>query len=276
VYCGAIGHVRPGGDCAFSVAIRTVVADAASGRATYGTGGGVTWDSAAGAEHGEAIDKARILTARAPRFELLETMRLERGAVARRARHLARLADSARYFGFPSDAAERADVVLAALEADHARTPGAPPQRLRLTVDEAGTPRVTCSALADEASAAPRAVRLARTPVRRDDVFLHHKTTHREAYDVRRAEWPAAFDVLLFNEEGEVTELTIGNVVVELDGRRVTPPRDCGLLAGTFRAELLERGEVRERVVRLPELLRATRLWLVNSVRAWVEVRIER
>ena len=50
----------------------------------------------------------------------------------------------------------------------------------------------------------------------------------------------------------------------------------CGLLAGVFREELLERGEVGERVVRVEELARATRVWLVNSVREWVEVTARR
>jgi para-aminobenzoate synthetase/4-amino-4-deoxychorismate lyase len=79
----------------------------------------------------------------------------------------------------------------------------------------------------------------------------------------------------LWNEDGELTEFTIGNLVVELDGHRHTPPRDCGLLAGTFRAELLERGEIAECVIRREDLTRATRVWLVNSVREWVEVRVQ-
>jgi len=54
--------------------------------------------------------------------------------------------------------------------------------------------------------------------------------------------------------------------VVELNGQLVTPPVACGLLAGTFRAELLARGEVSERKITTDELRRAGRLWLVNSV----------
>ena len=44
---------------------------------------------------------------------------------------------------------------------------------------------------------------------------------------------------MLWNERGEVTESTIANVVVEIDGVRYTPPLACGLLGGTFRGELL-------------------------------------
>jgi para-aminobenzoate synthetase/4-amino-4-deoxychorismate lyase len=136
-----------------------------------------------------------------------------------------------------------------------------------------GTVRLQASALEPPPATAPL-VALASTPVRRHNRFLFHKTTHRQVYDEHRAGHPEAFDVLLWNEDGELTEFTIGNVVVELDGARWTPPLDSGLLAGTMRAELLARGAIAERVIRLADLARATRLWLVNSVREEVEVRL--
>jgi len=72
-----------------------------------------------------------------------------------------------------------------------------------------------------------------------------------------------------------VTEFTIGNVIVEIDGERYTPPRSCGLLGGTLRAELLERGAIRERIITLDDLSSTTRLWLINSLRGAIEVRLE-
>ena len=52
----------------------------------------------------------------------------------------------------------------------------------------------------------------------------------------------------------------------------MTPPVECGLLAGTFRAELLERGEVAERRLTLGDVRCAERLWFVNSLRGWVPI----
>jgi para-aminobenzoate synthetase/4-amino-4-deoxychorismate lyase len=101
--------------------------------------------------------------------------------------------------------------------------------------------------------------------------FLYHKTTHRMVYEQARAACPGCDDVLLWNKKGELTESTIANIVVELDGRRVTPPVSCGLLPGTFRAECLARGEIEEAVIRIEDLHRGTRLWLINSVRQWRE-----
>ena len=78
--------------------------------------------------------------------------------------------------------------------------------------------------------------------------------------------------MLLYNEEGEFTEFTRGNLVVELDGALWTPPRECGLLAGVLRDECIERGEVRERAIRREDLERADAVWFINSLRGWVPV----
>src|SRR5690606_9109172 len=45
-----------------------------------------------------------------------------------------------------------------------------------------------------------------------------------------------------------------GNLVVRTDGVSWTPPLACGLLPGVLRAELLERGELRERVLHRGDL----------------------
>jgi para-aminobenzoate synthetase/4-amino-4-deoxychorismate lyase len=117
-------------------------------------------------------------------------------------------------------------------------------------------------------------VALARKPIARSNRFLYHKTTHRSFYDEQRAAHPEAFDVLLWNEEGELTEFTIGNLIIEMDGGRWTPPRESGLLAGTLRAHLLDRGEIHERVLTQADLANASHLWLINAVRGWVPVHL--
>jgi para-aminobenzoate synthetase/4-amino-4-deoxychorismate lyase len=86
----------------------------------------------------------------------------------------------------------------------------------------------------------------------------------------RRAH-PDADDVILSNERGEITEATLANVVAEIDGVRYTPPLACGLLGGTFRAELLESGRIRERVLTRRDVAGASRVWVINSVREWIE-----
>ncbi|MFL6228755.1 MAG: aminodeoxychorismate synthase component I [Pyrinomonadaceae bacterium] len=266
VYCGAVGIVSPGGGAVFNVAIRTVVIHSETGEAEYGVGGGITWDSVAEEEYDEALVKAALLTAAPREFELLETLRLEGGDYTLLARHLARLADSARYFDFDFSPEAARDAL-----SDHAARHPYGAQRTRLLAARDGGLRVESEPL-ENPHAGPRPVALADTPVRRHDPLLCHKTTSREVYDSHRAQHPDAFDVLLWNEEGEVTEFTNGNLVAELCGERLTPARGCGLLAGTMRAELLERGEIREAMITRADLARATRMWFINSVRGWVGV----
>jgi para-aminobenzoate synthetase/4-amino-4-deoxychorismate lyase len=229
-------------------------------------GGGITWDSIPGDEYAEALSKAGFLDV-PPVLSLLETMRLERGSVVRLARHLRRLEGSAAYFGMPFDAAHVTGVIDA-----HARERPAGSHRARLLLSPDGVATITSQPFTPMgAGAGPVPTALASSPVSSQDRFLFHKTTHRVLYDRQRSSRPDVFDVLLWNERQEVTEFTIGNVVVELDGLRWTPPVDCGLLAGVFREELLEAGAIAERVITIEDLARASRVWLVNSLREWVQ-----
>jgi branched-subunit amino acid aminotransferase/4-amino-4-deoxychorismate lyase len=77
--------------------------------------------------------------------------------------------------------------------------------------------------------------------------------------------------VLLWNERGEITESCVANVVLRMDGCLLTPPVGAGLLAGTFRAWLLEQGKVQERTLRISDLEKCSGIYLINSVRKWHE-----
>lgn len=265
VYTGAIGHLAPDRRARFNVAIRTVLVDRLAGRASYGVGSGIVWDSDADAEYAECQLKAQVLGQRFPEFELLETMRwTAAGGVARLDRHLARLGGSAEYFGFAVDV-EAARRRLAAL--DPAEMPD--PARLRLLAGRRGELRLEISPLDLRAAPAPVRLGLACTPVDSTDVFLYHKTTHRAVYEAARAGRPDCDDVLLCNERGELTEATTANSVLALDGRLVTPPVDSGLLVGVLRAELLEAGLIQEQTLTLDDLARCQEIYLVNSLRGW-------
>jgi para-aminobenzoate synthetase/4-amino-4-deoxychorismate lyase len=263
VYTGAIGWLAPRGRARFNVAIRTATVDRAAATLSYGTGGGIVWDSKAEDEYRETVDKTRALTAAAPRFSLLETMLWEPEAGYRLLdEHLDRLADSAEYFGVPLDRDSLLDLLdRKAPEAGEAR-------RVRLLVERGGSARL----LSEPLEELPRRFQLdlAAEPVDSANVFLFHKTTHREVYERARRACPESDDVLLSNERGELTESTLANVVLDLGGRRFTPSLESGVLPGTLRRHLLDRGEIEERVLPLSDLLRCESLWLINSVRGWI------
>jgi len=262
IYTGTLGVMLPGRRARFNVAIRTVLVDKRAGQAEFGVGGGIVWDSDPRSEFRETLLKARVLHAPAPDFSLLETMRWSRlKGIYLLEEHLDRLAESAAYFDFPIDM----DTVRLEMERT-VRVADGERGLLRLTADRDGSFALERRPLPPSS---PCRVALARTPVDSRDPFLFHKTTLRSVYERARAEAQGMDDALLFNERGEVTEATIANLVAELDGELVTPPLDSGLLPGTLRTSLLRRGCIRERVIRVQDLPRCTRLWLINSVRGW-------
>jgi para-aminobenzoate synthetase / 4-amino-4-deoxychorismate lyase len=272
LYTGAIGLVRPGGDYTFSVAIRTLLADASEGHGLIGVGAGLTIDSDATLEYDESLLKARFLTAAATRpgtFELLETLRLEDGVLVRLDGHLTRMRTSAAFFGFGWDE-EAVREALARAAATHPTGTW----RVRVLVDAGGGPAVTCTEYAEHQGV--WRVAFASAPVDGADPFLCNKTTARAPYEAARRSRPDVDDVVLWNAQGEVTESTIANLVVELDGEKYTPPRTCGLLAGVLRDELVRSGEVRERVLTRGAVARASRVWLVNSLRGWMDATLVR
>ncbi|HEV8621317.1 MAG TPA: aminodeoxychorismate synthase component I, partial [Actinomycetota bacterium] len=267
-YCGAIGYLAPPGSgkprANFNVAIRTVVRDRRTGLAEFGVGGGITYDSSAAGEFDEAVAKTRVLTARRPRFELLETLRHEPASGFRHLReHLARLAASAHYFGFAFVRSD-AEAVLEKAVAELGGAEGV----VRLLLARDGSLRID---LSEPQPSAPGSVRVAihPRPVDPSDVWLYHKTTLRGPYERRRDDRPEVDDVLLVNTRGEVTESTIANVAVKLGKAWFTPSLGSGLLAGTYRAVLLREGRFRERSIRIEELGDASGLALISSVRGW-------
>ncbi|MEO6223282.1 MAG: aminotransferase class IV, partial [Vicinamibacterales bacterium] len=180
-------------------------------------------------------------------------------------RHLARLAESAAFFGFTCDLQDVRNRLVRCATAHQEGT-----WRVRLELAANGSVAIECRPL--EAAAGLERVVLASRAVDSRDRYLCHKTTRRNIYEFHRAAHPDGFDVLLWNERHELTEFTRGNLVVELDGSLWTPPRACGLLAGVFRADLLDAGTIHEQVVSVEDLPRCTRLWFINSLREWVPV----
>jgi para-aminobenzoate synthetase/4-amino-4-deoxychorismate lyase len=174
--------------------------------------------------------------------------------------HLARLAASARHFGFPLDGS----AVERALRQAAASAQGA--SRVRLLLHGDGRVSTDTSELPPRPPGLLR-VGLAVRPVDPARAWLLHKTTRREVYDEAAASRPDCDDVLLWNERGEATESSVANVIFELGGARVTPPLSCGLLPGVERARALAEGRARERVVRLSDLHAGMRLWLVSALR---------
>jgi para-aminobenzoate synthetase/4-amino-4-deoxychorismate lyase len=270
IYTGAIGLLSPTGDMIFNVAIRTLAVEADSGRARLGVGGGITWESTVEGEYEESLLKASFLTERWPPFSLLETLALTDGEYTLLERHIARAADSARYFGFVFREArvrQALDDVVAAKPLGE--------WRVRLLIDPDGSAHTEWTPPGPKRDTRLR-VRISPHPVDDTDPLIFHKISARDRYDAALAECQPCDDVIFMNSRGEVTESTIANVVVEADGKKWTPPRGAGLLAGTMRGELIARGELLERTITVEQLERVGTFWLVNSVRGWMEAQLDK
>jgi para-aminobenzoate synthetase/4-amino-4-deoxychorismate lyase len=267
-YTGAIGFLRPGGDCIFNVAIRTLVLDSHSGEVTFGVGGGVTFDSTAEREYEECMVKSSFLLNRPITFQLLETILLEEGDYFLLDRHLARLEASANFLGFIFPEKLQSEL-------DHfavAHGTGSWKTRILLTKD--GQFEFEALRL-EKIERELRRVALAKEPIDSTNRLFFHKTTSRSFYSSQLEAQPDCDDVVFWNERGEVTESSIANVVLPAGGRLFTPPVSAGLLAGTFRDQLLAEGRILERTITIEELKEASEFFLINSVHKWMRATVK-
>ncbi len=268
IYTGGIGYFAPGG-AQFSVAIRTAVVRGERG--VMGVGSGITYDSSPLAEWEECGWKAAFLTRRTPEFEIFETLLWENGCRQLDA-HLKRMAASAKYFQFPFDENKARNLLNESALTFSAG--GA--QRARIALRRDGELQLQCRPFTAKRHGR---VRISDTRVSSGDRFLFHKTTHRRLYDeeFKAAQDAECDDALFLNERGEVTEGAIHNVFIQKDGIWYTPPVQCGLLPGVYRAMFLaSHPEAGEAVLTVDDLLHADGVYLCNSVRGIYAVELVR
>jgi len=261
VYCGAIGIVAPNQEAIFNVAIRTLTINKQGGHGQYGVGGGITWDSTPEDEYQEVIDKARILSDVPLPTYLLETLLLDEGRYFLMDRHLNRLSHSADYFEF----CYHREVILQRLNS-LANIKSMGQLKVRLLLYASG--KITLESAYLTPVTRPLHATLSPIPIDSGNRFLYHKTNQRDFYPTTSAN----NEYLLANERGELTEFVNGNMALFIAGEWLTPPVKSGLLAGTFREQLIADGILRETVLYVDDLKRAQNIAFINSVRKWQEV----
>ena len=268
VYCGAFGVVRPGEKtihATFNVPIRTVTLQGSA--ATCGIGSGITSSALVEAEWQEWRHKRAFVERASSPFDLLETLALEDGVLRDAPAHLARMASAAAHFGYPWSQVQQC---LQQLVQTHPKGNW----RVRLLLDAQGKARAEAFVLLPS----PQRVRLQlanRALNEAHGEFVRFKTTRRSHYDAFTPMQPDVFDTLLWNNEGEITECTRGNIALLLEGRWLTPPLHCGLLGGIGRANALQTGQLSEGVVRVDDLPRVEALAFVNSLRGWLDAELD-
>jgi len=260
LYTGCLGYLSPGGEAQFSVAIRTLVLDMASGRGELGIGSGITFDSIAASEYAESLGKGRFARESRREFHLIESFLYDGGLFLQK-RHLERLARSAAYFGFPLEPAAIRDTLQGVAKGCTGK------QKVRLLLFPDGS--ISCEAAPIAEATQQASVDFAQVAVNSADPFLYHKTSWRELYQAELAQRAELTEVIFLNQRGEVTEGANSNIVVLKNGELLTPALESGLLPGVFRGELLALGTIRERTLTRQDLENAEEIYLINSVRKW-------
>ena len=213
------------------------------------------------------LTKAKVLAVSPMQFQLLETIGLEDGVYFISQNHLNRLNKSASYFNYHVDIASAKEKLQDfAIAHQHGKW------KVRLLSDRDGQITIEGKEITELTDSVP--VKLAHHAVDKENPFLHYKTTNRNIYEKVKQRHPEVFDVLMWNQEDEITEFTTGNIVVEIDGKLYTPPLSSGLLAGTYREVLLNERIILERKLLVGELSSISKMWLINSVRKWMLVHL--
>lgn len=268
LYTGSIGWMSPDGSSSFNVAIRTLVWQPGQ-TARLGLGSGVVADSVAADEWQECLAKARFLAADLPPFDLFETLGWTPDTgFARLDAHIARLCDSARWFGFAAQPESWRAMLAEAAEL------WSTPMRVRLLVSRFGAACIHAQLLTPLPETLE--VVLAPEPLAQPAQWLAHKTSNRAFYDDVRtalAQATGCHEVLFVNPQGLLTEGSFTSLFVARDGVLLTPPLADGVLPGILRAALLAEGRAIEAPL-TPADLAGRDIWLGNSVRGLMRARL--
>ncbi len=278
LYTGSIGFVLPDNRAQFNVVIRTLLVNKKNKTMEYGTGSGVVWDSSTQTEWEECFNKTQVLTKKKKYFQLLESILWEpKSGFFLLDAHLERVLNSAKYFLIDilsQSILKKLDEYVKNINIE---------SKVRLLITHEGKICITHS----PTSILKKVdyVGFAKEPMNAKNIFLYHKTTQREVYEKELVESRKVDDLIFWNKKGEITESSIGNIAVKINGELVTPPISCGLLPGVYRAKLLKEGILKEKIISKQELLTRIHhnrvgengnetLYLLNSVRKLWEVKV--
>lgn len=261
VYCGTIGLLLPNGRRIFNVAIRTIQLH--QGKAIYGVGGGITWDSTWESEHREVHQKAAVLYRKQARFKLITTGKISQKRLLFEEQHLERLTKASRYFAYPFDPKKLRQKIEEECQACDSHQD----YRLRITLSKSGEMEISRQILASLSPSFCKA-KLCLQEADLNQSFTYFKTTYRPHLSLREQE------IIYHNVAGELLETSIGNLVLKIAGELYTPPISQGILPGIYRQNLLERGLVEEKVLTLKDLAQAEAIYGCNAVRGLYKLEV--
>ena len=100
--------------------------------------------------------------------------------------------------------------------------------------------------------------------------FTYFKTSQRNHLAANHHEQ------IFYLPDGSLLETTIGNLILEIEGKLYTPPAHLPLLDGIYRCHLLETQQVEEKLLTLNDLKNADRIYACNALRGLYELDFQR
>ena len=262
VYCGTVGICLPDQRRIFNVAIRTIQLEGR--KAIYGVGGGITWDSTWKSEYIETQQKSAVLYRKNPRFDLISTGKVTNRKLTWQEQHLQRLTEAAGYFAYPFDQ----DKLKQELEETCTQLDKEKDYRLRIALKKDGSIELETTPLLPLTDTFRKA-KLVKQTANLAQPFTYFKTSHRPHLTLEQQEQ------IYYNAQGQLLETSIGNLLLEIDGKLYTPPAELGLLKGIYRQQLLDKGRATEKILTLADLAQAKKIYACNAVRGLYELEIE-
>ena len=278
IYTGTIGYFEPRKNkqnfpkTYFNVAIRTLTLWPDQ-NGQIGIGSGVVSDSTPDDEYNECLLKMKFAMNDYPEFQLIETFAFtkEQGFLYYDY-HMERLSKSADYFGFQFDLKRIKEQLSGIKDQLSSRS-----YMVRLLLSEDGTIEITSKEFTLPSPGKIMRFTISDNPMHSENIFLYHKTTNRSFYDDEHKIQTQKYDcdeVIFLNEKNQITEGSRTNIFVETQNGLITPQIECGLLAGTLRASLLEEGKVKEGIINLDVLKASKNIYLGNSVRGLLKAEL--
>ena len=265
IYTGSIGLIRKN-KITFNVPIRTLTIDKKSGKGEIGLGSGIVWGSIAEEEYEETKLKGKFLTEPNEPFEIFETMKIEDGKIFLLDEHLDRMKQAADYFLFCFERQKIKSYIIKVISRINKSD-----YRFRISLQKYGNLSHTFSEMFQSFNEVK--VIVSKNKIYTKNRFQYFKTTNRGLYDREYKSFSTKgfFDVIYFNERGELAEGAITNIFIYKNDVISTPSINAGILSGVYRKHLLKNdSSIRERRLYLEDLLEADKIVLTNSVRGSV------
>lgn len=261
IYCGTIGYISPDKTCAFNIPIRTLQKTAKAKNFDYKAGSGIVWDSDPAAEYQECLLKTSFITDKQlPPFEIVETLLLKEHEFTFAQEHINRMKKSAHFFKYPFPE-QKIKCLFLKLQ----KQTGSHMVRLLLR----STGEILHETIKITENTDKKYVTLAKIKTDAANIFLTHKTTYRPWYEQSMAKIKTGlvWDEIFINNKGYVTEGARSNIFIKKNDSLYTPKKNCGLLNGILRSNMLTSGQCHEKNLTPEDIKRADQLYCGNSVR---------